>query len=86
MSSFEGEHHSLECTLSLSSTEELPRIRPSPLNSKEDDIPFRVTRRPHQVGSPSVLTLPPPLASSNTDLVGPSSTISTMTKMDALYL
>lgn len=46
MSSSEGENHSSERILCLPGTEELSRVRPPP-SYNEEDVPFRIVRRPH---------------------------------------
>lgn len=80
MSFSKGKDHSSGCTLSLSGTEEFPRVRPPPLDSEEEDVPIRVVWRPRLVGDPGVLALSPPPIPLNLDLVGPSSAISMMTR------
>lgn len=84
MSSSKGKDHSSGHTLSLPSIELLPRVRPSPSNSEEEGVPLRIVRGPLLVRNPGVLALPPLLVPLNLYLAGPSSTISMMTKADAL--
>lgn len=86
MSSFKGENCSLEHILSLPDIEELPRVRPPPSDSEEEDILFRVVQRPYRVDDLGVFVLPLSLAPVNPDLVGPSSVVLMMTTTNTLLL
>lgn len=57
MSFSEGENYPVEYILGRSGSEELFQVRLASSGSEEEDVPFRVVRRTHQVASLSVSLL-----------------------------